>query len=187
MKLDDSPSSIYAEISCFALSKDKKIIAAGTSQINAKILIWDICSRTCFKQLALSNSSHIQAIKFAYDNRHIIVLALTNHYDLMLYLIDTLYSLILGCTYFPYSVPFKIKDLEMFPNSIYEFVTCGVQHIAEWSLKGSILSYNNMEIENPKGLVELVKEDGAIVDLNILKVDFITVIFVNETIITAGD
>ena len=75
----------------------------------------------------------------------------------------------------------------MFPNSIYEFVTCGVQHIAEWSLKGSILSYNNMEIENPKGLVELVKEDGAIVDLNILKVDFITVIFVNETIITAGD
>ena len=43
------------------------------------------------------------------------------------------------------------------------------------------------KIENPKGLVELVKEDGAIVDLNILKVDFITVIFVNETIITAGD
>lgn len=75
----------------------------------------------------------------------------------------------------------------MFPSSIYEFVTCGVQHIAEWSLKGSILSYNNMEIENPKGLVELEKEDGAVVDLNILKVDFITVIFVNETIITAGD
>lgn len=187
MKLDDSPSSVFAEISCFVLSKDKKIIAAGTSQINAKILIWDICSRTCLKQLTLSNSSHIQQIKFAYDNRHIVTTALTNEYTLMLYLIDTQYSTILGCCNFPYSVPFKIKDLEVFPNSIYEFITCGVQHIADWSLKGQVLSYNNMEIENPKGLVELKRDDGESDDIHILKVTFITIIFVNETIVTAGD
>ena len=44
-----------------------------------------------------------------------------------------------------------------------------------------------MEIENPKGLVELKKDDGLNDDINILRVTFITIIFVNETIITAGD
>ena len=46
---------------------------------------------------------------------------------------------------------------------------------------GNILSYNNMEIENPKGLVELKKDDGLNDDINILRVTFITIIFVNET------
>lgn len=33
---------------------------------------------------------------------------------------------ILGCTNFPYSTPFKIMDIEMFPNSTNKFVACGV-------------------------------------------------------------
>jgi len=56
----------------------------------------------------------------------------------------------LGCANFLNSVPFKIKDLEFFPNSIYKFVTCGIKHMAVWSYIGTTLTYYSLEIENPK-------------------------------------
>lgn len=85
----------------------------------------------------------------AYDNRHIVCVALSNDYSAIVYLIDSLEARILGSTKLANSVPYKIKDIEFFPNSIYKFITCGIQHIAVWSLRGSILSYSNLEIELP--------------------------------------
>ena len=106
----------------------------------------------------------------------------------MLYLVDSEQSQILGCAQLTYSVTFKIKDLETFPNAIYKFVTCGHQHIAIWSLKGGILSYCSLEIENPEDVIEIQDLNSSSSNSpDKLTVTFITVIFVNETIITAGD
>lgn len=41
-------------------------------------------------------------------------------------LIDTETPATLGITNFNYTIPFKIKDLEFYPNSIFRFVTCGI-------------------------------------------------------------
>lgn len=61
----------------------------------------------------------ILKVKFASDNKHIGVVALTNEYTMCVYLIDSHLSIILGSANFPYSLPFKIKDLAFLPNSIY--------------------------------------------------------------------
>ncbi len=106
----------------------------------------------------LTNSSYILHIKFAYDNRHIVCIGITNEYTLMIYLIDTLDVKILGCVNMPYTIPFKIKDVQFFPNCIYKFITCGIQHLAVWSLKGGVLSYANLEIENPSDIIEFYDE-----------------------------
>jgi hypothetical protein len=45
---------------------------------------------------------------------------------MMIYLIDSETPSVLGTTNFSYTLPFKIKDLEFHPNSVFRFVTCGI-------------------------------------------------------------
>lgn len=67
----DNVFSSSPEISAIALSHDRKILCAGTLQKNAKLLLWDICSRTKIKSLSLVGAYYISYIKFAYDSQHI--------------------------------------------------------------------------------------------------------------------
>jgi len=61
----------------------------------------------------------------------------------------------LGAVNFSYTIPCKIKDIEFHPNSIFRFVSCGIQHMSQWKYSGGSLTFSAMEIENPKDLVEL--------------------------------
>lgn len=67
----ESISSSSPEISAIALSHDRKILCAGTLQKNAKLLLWDICSRTKIQSLSLYGAYYISYIKFAYDSQHL--------------------------------------------------------------------------------------------------------------------
>ena len=40
-----------------------------------------------------------------------------------------------------------------FPNSIYKFVTCGVQHMSIWKYNGSVLNFSACSIEKPKDML----------------------------------
>lgn len=94
-------------------------------------------------------------IKFAYDNRHVCCNAITNEYTMMILLIDTETPHILGVVNFLYTIPCKIKDIEFHPNSIFRFVSCGIQHMSQWQYSGGNLTFSAMEIENPKDHMEL--------------------------------
>ncbi|KAL4455920.1 hypothetical protein ABPG73_008674 [Tetrahymena malaccensis] len=207
VKLDASINSSFPQLSCFSLSEDKKFLVAGTIETQAKLIIWDICSRTCIKTLRITNSPMILKAKFAHDNKHIGLVALTNDYTMCVYLIDSQSGQVLGCANFPYSLPYKIKDLAFLPNSIYQFITCGIQNMSHWKFNGSILSYHQMEIENPPPEKDLKKnnDDVAKDDANRedyekeeeaneeeeeptkLKVSFLCIIFVQDVIITSGE
>jgi uncharacterized membrane protein len=117
---------------------------------------------------------------------------------MMIFLIDTDVPTVLGVVNFSYTIPFKIKDIEFHPNSVYRFVSCGIQHMAQWKYSGGSLTHSSMEIENPKDLVELnnnklseqdekedVKEEEE--EREALKISFLTIIFVQDAIITSGE
>ena len=108
------------------MSHDKKLLCAGTIETKAKLLIWDICSRTCVRSLTINNSVMITNLKWAYDNRHMCCNAISSEYTMMIMLIDTEGPTVLGTVNFIYTIPFKIKDLEFHPNSIFKFVSCGI-------------------------------------------------------------
>jgi len=74
---------------------------------------------------------------------------MTDVYTVKIYLIDLIHMSIKGCANFPYSVPYKIKDLAFFPNSTIKFVTCGIENLTVWELKGNILSYSCYEMNLP--------------------------------------
>jgi len=85
------------EVSTFALSLDKRFICVGTQELNARILIWEVCSRTCIKTLKLNNCCTIQNIRFAFNSRHVCAIGLTPEYTQVVYLIDALKPQVLGC------------------------------------------------------------------------------------------
>lgn len=108
------------------MSSDSKYLVAGTIQINAKIFVWDICSRISLLSLTLLNCSQVLIVKFAYDNNHIAAVVLTNEYTTALYLISSKSAQVLAFCNFPFTIPFKIKDLVFNPNSVTSFVTSGI-------------------------------------------------------------
>lgn len=116
----------------------------------------------------------------------------------MVYLIDTQTSQILGAKNLLYSYPFKIKDIEFLPFSKTEFLSCGVQHMTLWSLKGGLLNFRELPIQNIKNSVtqdELLREVSNM-DANReesgnrsqLRITFLAIIILmDEFILTAGD
>ena len=97
------------EISAYALSLDKRLLCAGTQELNSRILIWEICSRTCVKTLKLKNCTSIQIIKFAFDSQHICAVGISPDYTQVVYLIDSAKPQILGCVNLLNTLGFKIK------------------------------------------------------------------------------
>lgn len=81
-------------------------------------------------------------VKFAYDNRHIVCLGYTNKFKMMVYLIDSKYSAILGCAELPHSNPHKkIKIIEV--KLIYIIII-----IIYFLLKITVFSKLNLQIYN---------------------------------------
>lgn len=156
LKIDEGNFfSTAPEISTFTLSNDRRFLCAGTQELNARILIWEICSRTCIKTMKLNNCTAIQIIKFAFDSQHICAVGTSLDYTQVVYLIDSAKSQILGCVNLLNTLPFKIKDISFFPNSIHQFVTCGFQHMSIWKYSGSVLSFSACPLENPKEALTL--------------------------------
>ena len=49
-----------------------------------------------------------------------------------------------------HSLAYKIKDIDFYPGSTRNFVTCGIQHMCFWRLSGSNLEYQVGELTIPK-------------------------------------
>jgi hypothetical protein len=87
---------------------------------------------------------------------------MSDSYSLELFLIDFWTKKILAMVELDKSHVFLIKDLDFYPTSQNSFVTCGVQHLASWTQKGSLLNFANMQIETPKDTLQTSAEgDGA--------------------------
>lgn len=181
------------EISCMAICRNRKFLCIGTSQTQAKLIIWELTSRTFMKSMTLSDCCTILMLKYAYDTRMIACVALTKNYTQVVYLIDTYKSIILGASNLLYTLPFKIKDLEFLPMSKTEFITCGVQHMSLWNYKGGLLNFKELPIQNVK---QGPSQDDLIGDnfgpqngsSQLLRIAFISIIFVlDEFIVTGGD
>ena len=99
--------------------------------------------------------------------------------------------------------------MDFLPNSIYKFVTVGVQHISIWTYAGGVLSFFSCEIENPKDQLNpkggvlgeiqelnMPKDDEKdheyligeqLDDIGSLQVSFYSLCFVHNTIVTGAN
>ena len=72
--------SISPQISTFTLSKDRKHICVGTMQTKAKLITWELTSRTYMNTLILDDCCVILNLSYSFDRSRILCVALTKHY-----------------------------------------------------------------------------------------------------------
>ena len=120
----------------------------------------------------------------------------------MVFLIDSELGIILGTIDLIYSVPFKIRDMCFMPNSIYQFITCGLQHMTRWSYNGSTLQFNALAIQNTSEMKESGKaaqgfsdnisidkesKQSEVSNIMELKVNFLCITYVEGFAVTGGE
>jgi WD40 repeat protein len=199
--------STSPEISTFTLSPDRRYVCAGTIQKKAKLITWELTTNTFIKSWTLENCCVVLNIRYSSDKKRLVCIALTETYMQVVMLIDNATGEILGSTEFSYSIPFRIKDVDFLPKSNDEFVTIGFQHLSKWKLKGGLITFVELPIENPREMISkagvlhviqerkhrlLKKNLGPSIVNNVetfpLEVTFMSLIFLfDELMITAGD
>ena len=201
--------SISPEISTLTLSKDRKYLCVGTIQSKAKLITWEITSRTYLKSLILDDCCVVLNICYSFDKKSIACVALTKRYTQRVYMVEAATLKILATAELNLSTPIKIKDIEFLPKSSLEFITIGLQHMTHWQMKGECLTFRELPIENPQdimqsaGVLHILQErehrtkggeeytpvfDEAGNEVFPLDVTFLAVIFLYEKlIVTAGD
>ena len=130
-------------------------------------------------------------LKYAFDSRTVVCIALTRNYTQCVFLIDTEKSKILAAVNHLYSIPFKIKDVIFKPKSRTEFITCGIQHMSFWSYKGDVL--NCREFPLKMNQIKTKRPDhkdndaGEGADENVFRITFLCIIFIMDHIITGAE
>ena len=110
---DDKFTSLSPEVSCFALSRDLRIVAVGTSQIEAQVQIWEISTNLQLSENTLPWCSIISAMKIAHDGKHIIIIGLTRDYFQAIFLYDFARKEVITMRQIMHSLPYKIKYLAL--------------------------------------------------------------------------
>lgn len=146
--------SISPQISTFTLSHDLKYICIGTIQTKAKILSWEITSRTLTNSLILDDCCVVLNLCYSNDRTRIVCIALTKKYTQRVLLIEESSFQILASSELSYSAPIKMKGVHFLPKSASDFITIGIQHMSHWQVKGQNLTFRELPIENPNEIIQ---------------------------------
>lgn len=138
--------NIQRELSCFALSNNKKKLALGHIGNKASVSVWEINTEVMIANIDMNFASIINLLKFSFNEEKIIGTALHKFYYNIVFIIDVFTSKIQSVCLNLNSLPFKIKDIEFLTNSIDNFVTVGIQHFSIWRVRGNNLEYSNIPV-----------------------------------------
>lgn len=143
-------NKVFPEISCIAMSATRHIVALGTAEIQAHIYAWDISTDTEIAGVELLNITLVYCIKFHKEERFVSAVALSEEYLQVILVVDIQEMSVIARATQLHSIPFKIRDIDFCPGpSINRLVTCGVQHLAFWTLSGHYMEHHSAEMNLP--------------------------------------
>jgi WD40 repeat protein len=151
--------STSPEITCITICKENKLVAAGTKQLTAQVIIWDIPTRSYLKKIPLSKATTVISLRFSESSSHIVALVHSEHYEQALYYLDVNSERIMGYCSFDYSHSYRIKELCFLPKTNCSFITCGIQHMSRWTYKGGMLNFEEFEMAYYKDRMGKMKAD----------------------------
>lgn len=120
-----------AEISCFCLYPDKRMVFLGTSELEAKVMLWHLTSYVMILSLSINNVCIIQSMTLSSSCRYLACVALNQLYQQELILIEVSIDFsakVLARASVFSSCVFKIKNLLIEENDGIQILTCGIQH-----------------------------------------------------------
>ncbi len=138
------------EISCMCASADKHMIALGTAEAKAHIYVWDISHDTEVGGVMLPNVSLVFCMKFNKDKRRIAAVGLNKEFLQVILLADIKQQEVVAMTTLIHSLPYKIRDIEFYPDSTCRLITAGIQHLTYWKVLGKYMEGRCAEFIIPK-------------------------------------
>eukprot|EP01022_Parablepharisma_sp_SALTPOND_P016773 TRINITY_DN2537_c0_g1_i1.p1 TRINITY_DN2537_c0_g1~~TRINITY_DN2537_c0_g1_i1.p1 ORF type:complete len:1738 (+),score=108.49 TRINITY_DN2537_c0_g1_i1:2814-8027(+) len=203
------------EISCMCTNNDHHMIALGTAEVKAHIYVWDVSHDTEVGSVALPNVSVVYCMKFNQDNRHIAAVGLNKDFRQVVLLADIKQQEVLAMTTLIHALPYKVREIEFYPESTTRLVTAGIQHLTFWKTNGKYMEPRCAEFmiakfkqpEEASGEIksgtlgphqkygagkvclpeQLVEAPGTDPDVETVYVTFMGVGFIKNTMISVGD
>ena len=175
-QLDKNLTFFLPEISCIAISKNRKILAIGTFAEEAKLFLWDINSQTIIFELNLKEVIEIHHLCLSHNSKFLICTGLSHQNNMVLFLVDIERSVIIACHDFSYTTNTKIHDILFAPEEESIFVTCGLHNLTLWNYSCGLFTTELFEVETQENMKNH-NEDP---------INFYSMIFVKSTLITAA-
>ena len=188
------------EISCLCTNDERHILALGTAEFQAHIHVWDISHNTEVASIPLTNCSLVYTLKFNKDNKHIAAIALNKCFQQVILIVDR--KTIKAMTTLIHSSPYKIRDLQFYPESTSKLITAGIQHLSMWKTDGKYMESHCFdltmtrfrqieEVDTKYGTGKLCKPEQLIetidLDTETVYVTFMGIGFIRNCMITIGD
>lgn len=189
------------EIISITICQKGRLVAVGTKQIDASIIIWDVTTNSFIKKVQIVGVYMIKIIRYCKDAKRMVALCsqqIDNNQSV--YYIDVEKATILGFCNFMYSHPDRIQALDFLPDSNYKFITCGIQHICQWEFKGSVLTFHEFPMVKVKDFMKYIKAneqlemmDGNNEENSVqhesapIRATFLCLLFINSFIILGAE
>jgi WD40 repeat protein len=165
----------YAEISCFTISGDKRIICYGTIELECRVILWDLCSFVRLASVSIKECCQVLNVKLLSNMKYAVAICMNRDYEQTMILIELSLeneSKIVSTVITSKLCPFKVKDVIFRDRYGLEIVTCGIQHLMVWKLNGNFLEYSSAELTN---------------EAEELQVAFLVITAMNDVLITSAD
>ena len=94
------------------MSHDKRILAVGTTERNARIAAWEILTNLFLGSLEIKNLAVVMHLKINRENQHFVIAGVTREHHQALLIVDLLLARkVLAFKTLAHSLPFKIKSV----------------------------------------------------------------------------
>lgn len=172
---DFADEDFNSEVSCMTLGADRRVLAFGTSEVECRVQVWDLCAYIMLTSIRLQDCCQVQLLRLSTDLKYLLVVCLTKDYHQEMKVISVSQEVpcqVIASTLLSETCAFKVKDAIFLERDGLEVVTSGIQHLAFWKLEGRSLSHSIAHLEN---------------EFDSMRIAFLCVIFLREVIVTAGD
>ena len=143
------------KISAMALHPIKSLVATGEVNVNPDIHVWNPQTLETLAVLTTSHKGGILHLTFSGDGLKLISCGMDSTFSIQIFQWDQQ-----RCMAFRNTGRLPIFCVKADPYDYSKFMTCGYQHVAEWSLKGNHLTCNNfIHIENENADEQNVEEN----------------------------
>lgn len=165
----------HAEVSCYTLSGDKRIICYGTTELECRVVMWDLCSYVRLASVSIPDCCQVLHVKLTANIKYAVAVCMNRDYAQRMVLIELSIEqpcILLSSVTISELCPFKVKDVLFRERYGLEILTCGIQHFMVWKLNGNFLEYSSAELTT---------------EAEELQVAFLVIVAMNDVIITSAD
>lgn len=145
--VQDLTQDVQSEISCMTMSEDKQEIAIATNGEISLINIFEINTMNNISKFSFHSYPIVNDLKYSFTKEKLLVNAVNKSFSNVILVLNSRKNIVEALTILSGLIPYKIKDFEFEYKTSDVFITCGIQHLCLWEIKGNHLVNKNLGVK----------------------------------------